>query len=168
VSEPEHEYKESLKIDVYYPDHEKRTESPEFRHAKAEEAKEALVCCICGSPNPELHHSLVEWAFSDDVDWQQVQQIALGNVPVINNVPMKQSLVYWVLQVVRLRGFDWAAFDPTQPQTFVDSLAHMLPLCAEHHRAPNKGIHATTFPLWVFQSFPKKAGMHEFSEIAKT
>jgi hypothetical protein len=105
----------------------------------------------------------VEWAFSDDVDWVQVRQIALGNVPVINNVPMKQSLVYWVLQVVRLRGFDWTAFDPTQPQTFVDSLEHMLPLCAEHHRAPDKGIHMTTFPLWVFQSFPKKAGMHEFS-----
>lgn len=166
--EGEHEVTETLKIDVYYPDHETRTESPEFRVAKKEESEEKLVCCICGAPNPELHHALVEWAFSDDTDWVQVQQIALGRVPVINGVPMKQSLVYWMLQIVRLRGFDWNKFDPSQPQDFVDSITHMAPLCAEHHRAPDKGIHMTTFPLFVFQAFPKKAGMHEFSALAKT
>lgn len=164
MSEGEHEVTETLKIDVYYPDHTTRTESPEFRHAKAEEAQESLVCCVCGSPNPELHHALVEWAFSDDADWAEVQHIALGHRDVINGVPMKQSLIYWLLQVVRLRGFDWKAFDPAHPEVFVDALAHMAPLCAEHHRSPERGIHMTTFPLWIFQLFPKKAGAHEFSD----
>ena len=164
VVENEHEVTETLKVAVYYPDHETRTESPVFREAKEEEAKEELVCCVCGAPNPELHHALTEWAFSDDADWAEVKEIALGHRAIINNVPMKQSILYWMLQVVRLRGFDWETFDPTHPETFVDAIEHMAPLCAEHHRAPEKGIHMTTFPLWIFQAFPKKKGAHEFSD----
>ncbi|MHB1023980.1 MAG: hypothetical protein ACYC0Z_16445 [Acidobacteriaceae bacterium] len=164
MSEGEHEVTETLKIDVYYPDHAARAETPEFRRAKVEEAKESLVCCICGSPNPELHHALVEWAFSDDADWAEVQQIALGNRDIINGIPKMQSALYWLLQVVRLRGFNWATFDPAHPEAFVDNLAQMAPLCAEHHRAPDKGIHMTDFPLFIFQAFPKKKGLHEFKD----
>ena len=162
--EKEHEVTETLKETVYYPDHPPRTESETFRKAKEEEAKEGLVCCMCGAPNPELHHALVEWALSDDVDWAEVKAVALGQRAMVGKVPMKQSMLYWLLQVVRLRGFHWEDFDPSQPETFVDSMAQMAPLCAEHHRAPERGIHMGPFPLWIFQAFPKKAGAHEFSQ----
>ena len=160
----EHEVKDTLTEDVYYPDHPPRVESETFRHAKEQEAKEGLVCCICGAPSPELHHALCEWAFSPDVDWAEVRQIALGYRAMVGKVPMRQSALYWLLQVVRLRGFDWQAFDPAHPETFVDALAHMAPLCAEHHRAPERGIHMTSFPLFIFQAFPKITGAHEFSD----
>ena len=163
MTEEEHEVTETLKETVYYPDHPPRTESEVFRQSKEQAKQEGLVCCVCGAPNPELHHALVEWAFSGDVDWAEVKEIALGHRAMVGNVPMKQSLLYWLLQIVRLRGFDWAAFDPAHPETFVDSLAHMAPLCAEHHRASERGIHMGPFPLWVFQAFPKLQGMHEFS-----
>ena len=159
----EHAVTETLRETVFYPDHPPRTESEVFRQAKEQAKQEGLVCCVCGAPNPELHHALVEWAFSDAVDWAEVKAIALGQREMVGKVPMKQSLVYWLLQIVRLRGFHWDEFDPAHPETFVDSLAQMAPLCAEHHRAVERGVHMGPFPLWILQAFPKRQGMHEFS-----
>ncbi|MGS1052015.1 hypothetical protein ACVCIC_24960 [Burkholderia glumae] len=34
----------------------------------------------------------------------------------------------------------------------------MLPLVAKFHRSPTHGIHHRSFPTYVFQAYPRKAG----------
>lgn len=163
----EHEVKETLHEDVYYPAHEPRTESVTFAATKKEGHEKGYVCCICGAPDPEYHHAMVEWAFTDLLDWAQIKAVALGQTPIETPhgaVKVDFLLLYWLLRLAEIRGFDWHSFDPTHPETFVDSMSQMLPLCAEHHRAVERGVHMAPFPDWVLQAFPKKAGEHEFSQ----
>lgn len=160
--EKEHEQTETLHLEVFYPAHEPRTESSIFEETKRRGKSDGLVCCICGA-EPEYHHALVEWAFSEDVDWVLLKQIALFQVKELKGVPVQKLLISLICQYLAFKGFDWASFDPSKSETFVDSLAQMLPLCALHHREKERGIHMTTFPFWILQAFPKKAGEHEFS-----
>lgn len=161
---PEHEETETLHLEIFYPDHETRTESSTFEETKRKGKAEGLVCCICGDPAPEFHHAFVEWAFSNAVDWSLLKQIALCQVTTFKGASIKKLLIFSICQFVASKGFDWTAFDPLKPEIFVDSLEQMLPLCALHHREKERGIHLTTFPFWVLQAFPKKAGEHEFSQ----
>ncbi|MEI1276596.1 hypothetical protein V8G45_27485 [Klebsiella pneumoniae] len=155
----------------YYPDHaEPRTESATFRHTKKEGHAAGLRCSISGQPAPEYHHLFCEWADSDAVDWVAVRGIALGEIkeiPVLDPAtdrptkelyPVEESFIWLVCKLVELRGFDWQAFDPAKPETFVDAMVNMLPLSAKFHRSPTHGIHHRSFPTFVFQAFPRKAG----------
>jgi hypothetical protein len=167
----EHEYAHSLKEDVFYPDHAPRTESSTFRRTKEIGHKAGLVCAISGvSADVEYHHLFCEEAFANAVNWHAMKAIALGQItrlPVLDletdqptgeTFPVEQSLAWLVVQITRWRGFDWAAFDPAKPETFVDGMENMLPVHKKFHRAPVHGIHAETFPLWVFQAFPRVPG----------
>lgn len=80
------------------------------------------------------------------------------DLPTGDTYPANQSLLYIIVQLVKVRGFDWEAFDPSKPEMFVDSMANMLVLHAKFHRHKNHGIHARTFPEWLFQAFPRRAG----------
>ncbi|MDR6381848.1 hypothetical protein [Paraburkholderia caribensis] len=154
----------------YYPDHPPRAESSTFRHTKEAGHKAGLRCAISGQPAPEFHHLFCEWADADAIDWTIVRAIALGEiteVPVLDEFtdqpsgetfPAEQSLIWLICKLAELRGFDWRAFDPAKPETFVDSMANMLPLVAKFHRSPTHGIHHRSFPTFVFQSYPRKAG----------
>lgn len=59
---------------IHYPDHEKRTESEEFI-----EIRKRLHTHPCYISNGfcegriEIHHSVIEWAASNEVDWAKVQ-----------------------------------------------------------------------------------------------
>ncbi|AIO24608.1 hypothetical protein [Burkholderia cepacia] len=155
----------------YYPDHaEPRTESATFRHTKKVGHAAGLRCSISGQPAPEYHHLFCEWADSDGVDWATVRGIALGEIkeiPVLDPetdqptkelYPAEESFIWLICKLVELRGFDWHAFDPAKPETFVDAMVNMLPLSAKFHRSPTHGIHHRSFPTYVFQAFPRKAG----------
>lgn len=155
----------------YYPDHAApRTESATFRHTKQAGHKAGLRCAVSGKPSPEYHHLFCEWADADAVDWATIKAIAVGEItalsvldattdqPTGETFPVEQSLIWLVCKLAALRGFDWAAFEPTDPSTFVDSMANMLPLDAKFHRSPTHGIHHRSWPTWVYQALPRRAG----------
>jgi hypothetical protein len=168
----EHEYKTTLTENAFYPDHANpRAESATFRHMKHDEKALRTRCCISGQPvDVEYHHIFCEWAWSDAVDWHVVHGIALGiitHLPVLDLItdqptdelyPVEQSLVWMMIQITKARGFDWAAFDPNKPETFVDSWQNMLPLHKKFHRGKQHGAHETTAPIWGFQMFPRRPG----------
>jgi len=154
----------------YYPDHAPRAESPTFRHTKQLGHKAGLRCAVSGRPAPEYHHLWIEWADADAVDWTIVKAIALGEiteVPVLDPVtdqpsgetfPVEMSAIWMICRITAVLGFDWRAFDPAAPETFIDSPQNMLPLDAKFHRSPMHGIHHRSFPTFVFQSYPRRAG----------
>lgn len=155
----------------YYPDHAApRAESATFRRTKREGHVAGLRCAVSGQPAPEYHHLFCEWADADAVDWVIVKAIAVGEIteiPILDIVtdqpngdtfPAEESLIWLICKLAALRGFDWHAFDPADPSTFVDSMANMLPLVAKFHRSPTHGIHHRTWPTYVFQALPRKAG----------
>jgi len=168
----EHEKRDTITEDVFYPDHEHpRTESPTFRHTKELGHKAKIPCAISGhTDGVEYHHIFCEWAFSDAVDWHLVKAIAVGDItelPVLDLVtdrptgatyPANQSLIWIICKLAELRGFDWRAFDPAKPELFVDSMANMLVLHSKFHRHKDHGIHAMSFSEWLFQAFPRVTG----------
>jgi hypothetical protein len=171
VPKNEHEVRRTLVEDDYYPDHEPRTESGVFRATKAAGHKAGLRCAISGQPEGvEYHHVFLEWADAAAVDWALVKAIALGQVtqlPVLDlktdeptgeTFPAEQSLIWAICKLAALRGFDWQAFDPAKPEQFVDGMPNMLVLHERYHRASDHGIHAKTFPTWIFQAWPRVSG----------
>lgn len=173
----EHEVKTSIVETVFYPQHEPRVESPTFRHTKAQGKRAGDVCAITGAThNLEYHHVFCESALTNAVDWDTVKRIGTGEitsvpelhpqtfVPVFNGdgsprtVPVERLLIWSIVMLAKLRGFDWAAFDPSMPETFVDSPQNMLVLHERFHRAPGHGIHHSSMPVFVFQAFPRKPG----------
>jgi len=166
-----HEMRRRIEEDTFYPDHPPRHESVVFQHTKAEGHKRQLPCAISGQrAGTEYHHLFVEWAYSSAIDWPCVKAIATGEItelPVLDLVtdqptgetyPAKHSLVWMVCKLAELRGFDWHAFDPAKPEMFVDSMANMLVLQSKFHRGKHHGIHESTFPVWIFQAYPRVDG----------
>jgi hypothetical protein len=167
----EHEHHDTLTEDVFYPDHPPRTESATFRHTKATGHAAKLPCSISGhTDGVEYHHIFCEWAYSGAVDWATVKGVGTGEItelPVLDldtdqptgaTYAAKDSLLWIICKLAELRGFDWHAFDPAKPETFVDSPQNMLVLQAKFHRHKNHGMHTQTFPVWIFQAFPRVAG----------
>ena len=172
MSNPEHEHevKESLTDDVFYPDHTRVT-TPTFAKTKRDGKTNGDVCAISGqSEGIEYHHVICEDAFTDGVDWEIVKKVALGeikelpvldpktNLPTGATFPVSKSLIGMMIAITIARGFDWAKFDPKKPETFVDSAANMLVLHERYHRAADVGIHHHTLPIWGFLAFPRVEG----------
>lgn len=168
----EHEHAETLSEDVFYPDHPPRTESRTFKATKAAGHKAKLPCAISGhTDGVEYHHVFCEWAFSNAVDWRTVRGVALGEItklPVLDIqtdqpipgqfFPAEHSLLWALCKLAEVKGFDWSAFDPGKPETFVDSMANMLVLHSKFHRHCDHGIHEMSLPEWIFQAFPRVPG----------
>ncbi|MPV55838.1 hypothetical protein CFB46_12280 [Burkholderia sp. HI2761] len=158
--EESHETRRTLAEDVFYPDHEPRTESSTFRASKrAMKAAGGYVCAVCGDDQAvESHHRFFEWAFSHAIDWKWIRGVALNQVDTMfshklqRTVPIPRQHPVW--DVIRLtQGFDWEAFDPARPETFVDSTYNQLLLCALHHRGKDHGRHEESDPVWSVQAF---------------
>lgn len=170
IPKREHEVRETLTVDVFYPDHEQRTESAVFRKTKAHGHLLGLRCAFSGQQHPEYHHVFIEWADTDSVDWETMKRIGTGEIkelPVLDPVtdeptgetfPVQQSWAWIVCKIAAFRGFDWNAFDPTKPEQFVDSMANMLPLSAKFHRHRDFGWHMMPFPLIAVMGLPRKRG----------
>lgn len=121
----EHEMREQITIDIFYPDHSPRTESPLFTQTKHHLIKVLNTpCWICGSKeNREVHHFHVEWADADGVDWDKMRTLH--------------------------PNFPWSTFK--EPKDFVDSEYNMMVLCEKHHRGKDHGIHLLPYPIWIMQ-----------------
>lgn len=172
MNDPKHEhlFKATIAEEVYYPDHT-RVATRTFEKTKRDGHRHGDVCAISGQAvGIEYHHVLCEDAFTEGVDWVMVKDIALGEIkelPVLDietdlptgeTFPVSKSLTGMLLALTVARGFDWTSFDPDHPEIFVDSAANMLVLHQKFHRAKGHGIHGASFPLWVFQAFPRKPG----------
>lgn len=123
-----HLRKMTLRLALYYPEHERRSESVEFRHTKFKLLKkENRGCFICGTHEKlEVHHFYIEWALMNAVDWD----IFLKDYPQFSNY--------------------------NSIEEFVDSPDNMMILCQKHHRHRDFGIHMMDFPEWRIQKFIKK------------
>lgn len=74
---PAHDQHETLEEVIHYEDHEKRTESAEFRNAKKKLHAEKKGCFIGNgrcSGHLEVHHSIIEYSASSEVDWDKVRK----------------------------------------------------------------------------------------------
>jgi hypothetical protein len=119
----EHEVRESIAVDFYYPDHPPRAESALFRRTKHHLINELdTPCWVCGTKEArEVHHFHAEWADADGIDFDHMR--------------------------ILHPTFDWSTF--TDPSDFIDSEYNMMVLCAKHHRLKDHGIHLVPFPIWI-------------------
>lgn len=121
----EHEQRETITVDIFYPDHPPRTESPLFARTKHHlVAVLDTPCWVCGTKAArEVHHFHAEWADADGIDWDKMHELHAG--------------------------FDWSTFKV--PADFIDSEYNMMVLCEKHHRGKDHGIHMLPFPIWIMQ-----------------
>jgi hypothetical protein len=121
----EHEFKETIVIDIFYPDHPPRKESSLFTKTKHHLVKVLdTPCWICGTKeNREVHHFHAEWADSEGIDWNKMRSLH--------------------------PDFDWSTFK--EPEDFIDSAYNMMILCSKDHRLKNHGIHNLPYPIWIMQ-----------------
>lgn len=142
-----HEEKETLAVDVLLPGHEPRATTALFeRTKKLLISREGGRCYVCGataqeSGQPlEAHHHPIERSLANMIDWAAVQAAARAGA-----------------LGPHAAAFDWAAFDPADPYTFVDDMTvNGLLLCRQHHTGKDAGIHALPFPLWLAQKFGRE------------
>lgn len=106
----EHEVRETITLDFYYPDHPPRTESAVFRATVTAGKAKGETCAVCGVDDPEYHHFFIEWADANAVRWSLVKAVAMGEMA------SPTAALTWIIELARVRGFGWAAFDPTKPE----------------------------------------------------
>lgn len=72
-----HIQKRSMVEVTYFPTHEERKESAEFREDKAELKAEGKYACFIGngrcSGQIELHHAIIEFSEANAIDWERVK-----------------------------------------------------------------------------------------------
>lgn len=122
----EHELREHLDVDIYYPDHPPRTESALYRETHHLMIYvEKRPCWVCGTlEHRETHHFHIEWADANGVDWDRMRKLH--------------------------PDFNWSKFK--EATDFVDSAYNMMVLCADHHRHRDRGIHMLPYPIWIMQA----------------
>ena len=138
-----HEVPRTLHETVFYPEHQSRKASAEYRRTH-----EHLInvmdeaCWICGvrkstlgdpAENPkganqmETHHLEVEWALANAMDITEL----LADFPEVG-VADEEHLRRWL-----------------------DSEGNMQVLCNVCHRDGQRGIHMITYPVWKAQRWAK-------------
>jgi len=122
-----HLRKMTLRFALYYPEHERRSESSEYRATRKTIIDERNIgCWVCGvHDNRELHHFVIEWSMANAIDFKKLKK------------DHPEAAKYETLQ------------------KFVDSADNMRVLCAEHHRHKGYGIHMLDFPEWEVQAWLK-------------
>ncbi|WP_223253607.1 hypothetical protein [Chromobacterium amazonense] len=156
----EHIHTNVLHEATYYPDHAARTESKLFRETKRKMQAEGIYqCAVCGDDEKiESHHRWIEWAYAKAIHWVWIKAVALGQTDEMWSHKLRRIVKipprHLIWRFLRdTEGFDWAAFDPANPESFVDSEYNQDPLCEQHHRAPHHGIHEESYPVYVVQAF---------------
>lgn len=169
----EHLKNDTLTESVFYPNHSNpRTVSKYFIAAKKQMEKEgSYTCSTCGdTEGVESHHRFFEYSFKEAIDWQWIKDVANNKTDVMWShklgriAPIPKRHPIWDL--IRLtQGFDWVAFDVTNPLSFVDSIYNQLPLCETHHRGKFHGRHEVTDPEWNVQAFLIKGFIYSPDEL---
>ena len=131
-----HEEDRTIHEFIEYPDHEKRTESSEFRANKRRLVRQLDIgCWICGSKDKREVHHIHEWSLWNALDPERVLDSLHAFDPY---------------------GYTHAGGD--KPIESPDDLRNLVVLCEVHHRAINTGVHSLTMPIW-FPQRSVKAGM---------
>lgn len=127
---------------AFYPPHDPRKASSEYRHVHhrlvVELDEPCWICRIRHSQGGamETHHAELEWAAEQ----------AFENDPAMLN----QLVEDFRLKLGR----------PDELREWLDSEGNMLVLCATHHRGPRTGIHSITYPVWKLQRYQHDGGFH--------
>lgn len=133
---PAHVQTRTLTETIWYPPHDHRTASPEYRevhhHLVYELDEPCWICRVRQSELPkgehmETHHAVLEWALANAVD----PALVLADFP------------------------EMGAADDRHLRQWLDSEGNMLVLCPTHHRHGLVGIHSVTYPAWVVQRYKR-------------
>jgi hypothetical protein len=159
----------NLKEGQFYPAHDKRTESPDYKKVHNDLVKtKDLPCLVCGvrnstlknkAKNPhgakqlETHHHVVEWALANAIDADKFNNSIRPNLAAKH----KDNAMYQ------------RAMSPKEIHDWVDhSPDNLWVLCDIHHRHTFVGIHAVTYPNWCPQDLLSDAFLKAVAaEIAK-
>lgn len=126
-----HEVSRTIHEYVQYPDHEKRTESAEFRANKRRLVRQLDIgCWICGGKDRREVHHIHEWSLWTALDHERVLDSLHAFDPY---------------------GYTHAGGD--KPIESPDDVRNLVVLCETHHRGINTGVHDLTMPIW----FPQRA-----------
>lgn len=121
----------SNRYKIFYPEHEPREKDPHyklFKKARKRIINAGVGCWICGSTeNRELHHSLVEFASANGVDYKKLSK----DFPQYH-LKSEEDFLNWV-----------------------ESESNLQVLCSYHHRSPYAGIHHVDYPNWILQKYWK-------------
>jgi hypothetical protein len=130
-----HKIQRTITEVVIYPEHAKRAESEEFRASKERLKSDGHYhCYICGClDNLEAHHYGCEWALEADCDFDKLKAFC-----------------------EEFDSYGYGRLLKNKPITSADDIRNMLVLCERHHRAPEDGIHESTFPIWIMQKIAKR------------
>jgi hypothetical protein len=148
-----HEEKETLSVDVLIPEHADRKTTSLFRRSRLDLIERDKVCWICGDAGKdkplEAHHFPIERCLAEAVDWELFATLAKAGA----FGPGPQS-------------FDWEAFDPADPYSFVDDMLHNgLLLCKAHHTGKDEGIHQMPHALWLIQKVLREGCQFSPTEV---
>jgi hypothetical protein len=144
-----HSHKRMLNEIAFYPAHDPRRETPEYKETHHRLAIEQdRPCLICGVRNStlkdnarnlygakrmETHHHVIEWALANAIDVDKFNKILLPRLRARH--PNKE----------RYRQ----AFTVDEVKAWVDhDEDNLWVLCDVHHRAKYLGIHEITYPIW--------------------
>lgn len=145
----------TLKEKAFYPAHDERRETKEYKAVHHRLCIEMdLPCLICGvrhsilsdkekaadaKLNPygaramETHHHVIEWALANAIDVEKFNKILLKNLR--RKHPEKEEYKKdFTTEDIR----NWVDHSPD----------NLWVLCDVHHRHKYLGIHAITYPVW--------------------
>lgn len=141
----EHLEQRTLHDFVIDPDHDQRTESPDFRKSKKRLKEDGhFKCYICGSDKDlQVHHRAGEYMFNNIIDFGLLKEFC------------EEWDVYGYGKLLKHK-----------PIENVDDIRNMLVLCQPHHTGVDHidggggtGIHALTFPSWIMQKLALKGAI---------
>lgn len=155
-----HDEKETLSVEVLLPGQDPRGSASSLfvRTRKALIEREGGRCFVCGGQEAtvgplEAHHCPIEHSVAIMVDWDLVKRDCLAG-----------EFGFSQAQRDAAKAFDWAAFDPADPFSFVDNMmVNGLLLDKAHHIGKDEGIHSMPHPLWLAQRYAKEG--YKFSEV---
>lgn len=133
---------------AFYPAHDKRSETPEYKKVHKKLVHELdLPCLICGVKNStlkdkkenlygakalETHHHIIEWALAGAVSVEKFNKRLLPHLRHKHGRPEYRK-----------------EFTEEDIRNWVDHHEDNLwVLCDVHHRAKFLGIHAISYPIW--------------------
>lgn len=141
---------------AFYPEHDKRTESPQYKKAHEHLTKDLdLPCLVCGvksstlgdaMENPygarqmETHHHVIEWALANAID------PAKFNKAIRPHLAHRHDRPAYKRDMSAQEIADWV--DHSEDNLWV--------LCDVHHRARYFGIHEISYPIWCPQDLLKE------------
>lgn len=154
--------KRTLAEAAYYPPHAPRKASALYtREHHQLVVVQDLPCRVCGvrnstlhdpKANPhgakalETHHDLIEWAGQTEIDYDKLA----ADHPDLPNLAALAKAYH--AHLLANGAFD-GKLDPAIVTAFIDSDEQLEVLCDTHHRAPFKGIHSITAPLFSLQQY---------------